>query len=49
MNGMLEKIGAQARKLRELTNAERKATGKRSAPGDLWLSGAYTEHNREHN
>jgi len=49
MNGMLEKIGAQARNLRELTNAERKATGKRSAPGDLWLSGAYTDHNREHN
>lgn len=45
----LEAIRSQAEELRALGEAERQAAGERGDPGDLWLSGAYTEHNREHN
>ncbi len=45
----LEAIRSQADELRNLGEAEQKAAGARGDPGDLWLSGVYTEHNREHN
>ncbi len=45
----LEAIRSQAAELRALGEAEQQAFGTRSDPGDLWLSGVYTEHNREQN
>ncbi len=44
----LEGIRAQAGKLRALAQEEQ-AGGGRADPGDLWLTGEYTDFNREHN
>lgn len=45
----LEAIRSHAGELRTLGEAEQRASGARGDPGHLWLTGAYTEHNREHN
>lgn len=45
----LDAITAKARDLRRLGEAEQESGGRRADPGDLWLSGAYTDYNRDHN
>jgi hydroxylamine dehydrogenase len=42
----LARIAAGAATLRALGEAERSRAGRRADPGDLWLTGPYTEHNR---
>ena len=45
----LGNIRSQASELRALGETEAQSAGSRADPGDLWLSGPYTEHNRAHN
>lgn len=45
----LGEISAKADAVRRLGEAEQARDGHRAGPGDLWLSGAYTEYNRDHN
>ncbi|MCP4697268.1 MAG: hydroxylamine oxidoreductase [Gammaproteobacteria bacterium] len=45
----LEKIRLHADELRALGETEQQTAGERTNPGDLWLFGPYTEHNRAHN
>ena len=45
----LQHIRAEAVRLRALGEDEQAAFGIRQGPGDLWLSGPYTQHNRERN
>ena len=49
MDQALVDIGAEAERLRDLGELEFSLTGERFDPGDLWLSGEYTEHNRDQN
>jgi hydroxylamine dehydrogenase len=49
MDRALIDIGAEAKRLRELGAAELSRSGKKYDPNDLWLSGEYTEHNKEQN
>ncbi|MCW9023309.1 MAG: hydroxylamine oxidoreductase [Gammaproteobacteria bacterium] len=49
MEQALSKIKAEAKTLRMLGESEQRKTGKRSAPGEHWLKGEYTEFNKEHN
>jgi hydroxylamine dehydrogenase len=49
LDAALGAIGEQAAELRRLGEAERVLQGRRADPGELWLSGPYTEHNRDQN
>jgi len=45
----LSAIRVRAAELRAVGDKEKVQGGRRADPGDLWLAGPYTEHNREHN
>ncbi len=49
MAASLDRIETQANELRELSQAEKKAEITIKPSGDLWMKGAYTDYNREHN
>lgn len=49
MDDALSDIAAKAGELRHLGTIEMARDGRRADPGDLWLSGAYTEFNRDRN
>lgn len=49
LDAALRDISAKADQLRDLGEAETVRAGRRADPGDLWLSGAYTEFNRDRN
>ncbi len=49
MAAALDRIDAKADSLRELDAAEREALLEPESPARLWLSGEYTDYNREHN
>ncbi len=45
----LQRIDTRAKQLRNLSAAERSAEISPEFAGAIWMKGAYTEHNREHN
>ncbi|TNG03842.1 MAG: hydroxylamine oxidoreductase [Gammaproteobacteria bacterium] len=49
LDSALSKIRLNADELRALGENEQEITGRRTDPGNLWLSGPYTEFNREQN
>jgi hypothetical protein len=49
MDQSLVTIETRAQALRAQGETEQKSLGRRANPGQLWLEGEYTRHNREHN
>jgi len=49
MDASFAHIVTQAKELRQFSEVEQKEQVTKDAPGELWMKGAYTDYNRDHN